>query len=487
MYHIQGQTGKFEVVIGLEVHAQVISHSKLFSGAPTAFGAMPNTQVSIIDAAMPGMLPVINRQCVFQAVRTGLALGAKINKTSVFSRKNYFYADLPQGYQISQFDQPIVGEGELPIEGDDGNPKIVRIERIHLEQDAGKSLHDQHPEKSYIDLNRSGVALMEIVSRPDMRSPDEAADYVANLRNLLKTIGSCDGNMQEGSLRADVNVSVNKPGDGWGTRVELKNINSLKFIRQAIEVEAKRQVELIESGQKIIQQTRLFDPNKGETRAMRDKEDAHDYRYFPEPDLLPLVLTDEFIKDAFESLPELPLAKRTRFVEQLGLTPDDAKILVSEPDYCTYFEAGVTQLTDTKSAKIYANFMLGELFGRLNKANLHITDSPVSSHQLAGLVNILGGGQINGKQGKEVFDIMMETGQNPMDIVKERGMQQISDDSAIIPIITQIINDNPTQTAQYRGGQDKLLGWFVGQLMKQSKGAVNPAKANELMKKHLDS
>ncbi len=486
MYQIQGNKGNYEVVIGLEVHAQVISQAKLFSGASTNFGAKPNTQVSIIDAAMPGMLPVINHECVWQAVRTGIAMGSQINKKSVFSRKNYFYADLPQGYQISQYDQPIVGEGFLMIKGEDGNPKKIGIERLHLEQDAGKSMHDQHPTKSYIDLNRAGVALMEIVSKPDIRSPEEAADYVAKLRNLLKTIGSCDGNMQEGSLRADVNVSVRLPGEEYGTRVELKNINSLKFIRQAIEVEAKRQVGLIESGEKIIQQTRLFDPNKGETRAMRTKEEANDYRYFPDPDLLPLVLDDDFIARARQSLPELPDAKRARYQADFGLSTDDAAQLVSEPEFTQYFESALPFLAKPQSARVFCNWMLAELFGRLNKLGVSLNDAKTTPAQLAQLVNAIDDGKINGKQAKEIFDEMMQNGADPDKIIAQKSISQITDESAIFTMINDIIRQNPNQVAQYKGGQDKLLGWFVGQLMKASAGSVNPTLANEYMKKALN-
>ena len=481
-YRIQGETGEWEVVLGLEVHAQVISKAKLFSGSATAFGAEANTQVSLVDAAMPGMLPVINRECVEQAVRTGLALKAKINLRSVFDRKNYFYADLPQGYQISQYKDPIVGEGELLLDLPDGSTKSVGIERLHLEQDAGKSLHDQHPQKTYIDLNRSGVALMEIVSKPDLSSPEEAGLYVKKLRSILRYVGTCDGNMQEGSLRADVNVSVRKPGDPLGTRCEIKNMNSVRFIHQAIEYEARRQIEILESGGEIDQETRLFDTGRGETRSMRSKEDAHDYRYFPDPDLLPLVLEQARVDALGADLPELPDVKKARFMSAFGLSAYDAAILVEERATADWYE----QLAKGRDPKIAANWMISELFGALNKAGKDLSDSPVSAEALGGLVDLIGDGTISGRIAKEVFAEMFETGKSAGDIVEEKGLKQVSDTGAIEGIIDEVLAENADKVEQYRGGKDKLFGFFVGQTMKKSQGKANPGMVNELLRKKLD-
>ncbi len=481
-YRIKGETGEWEVVLGLEVHAQVISKAKLFSGSATAFGAEANTQVSLVDAAMPGMLPVINRECVEQAVRTGLALKAKINLRSVFDRKNYFYADLPQGYQISQYKDPIVGEGELLLDLPDGSTKSVGIERLHLEQDAGKSLHDQHPQKTYIDLNRSGVALMEIVSKPDLSSPEEAGLYVKKLRSILRYVGTCDGNMQEGSLRADVNVSVRKPGDPLGTRCEIKNMNSVRFIYQAIEYEARRQIEILESGGEIDQETRLFDTGRGETRSMRSKEDAHDYRYFPDPDLLPLVLEQARVDELGKDLPELPDVKKARFMSAFGLSAYDAAILVEERATADWYE----QLAKGRDPKIAANWMISELFGALNKAGKDLSDSPVSADALGGLVDLIGDGTISGRIAKEVFAEMFETGKPAGDIVEEKGLKQVSDTGAIEGIIDEVLAENADKVEQYRGGKDKLFGFFVGQTMKKSQGKANPGMVNELLRKKLD-
>lgn len=479
---LEGRTGSWEVVIGLEVHAQVTSNAKLFSGAPTAFGAEPNSQVSTVDAAMPGMLPVVNARCLEQAVRTGLALGAKINLHSVFARKNYFYPDLPQGYQISQFEEPIVGEGEVLVDMEDGETRTVGIERLHLEQDAGKSLHDQSPTQSFIDLNRSGVSLMEIVSKPDMRSAEEASAYVTKLRSILRYIGSCDGNMQEGSLRCDANVSVRKPGDELGTRCEIKNLNSLRFLRQAIEYEAARQVEIIEDGGTIDQETRLYDSGKGETRSMRSKEEAHDYRYFPDPDLLPITLTPEFVEKQRAVLPELPDEKKNRFIADYGLSAYDAGVLVAERDTADFFE----EVAKGRDAKLVANWVISELFGRLNKAGRDITDSPVSAHSLGGLIDLINDDTISGSIAKKVFDDMFETGREAAEIVKEQGLEQVTDTGAIEGIIDQVLADNPDKVEQYRGGKDKLFGFFVGQTMRASQGKANPKMVNELLRKKLD-
>ncbi|MBO6503248.1 MAG: Asp-tRNA(Asn)/Glu-tRNA(Gln) amidotransferase subunit GatB [Kordiimonadaceae bacterium] len=491
-YRIQGATADWEVVIGLEVHAQVISNAKLFSGAATEFGAEPNAQVSLVDAAMPGMLPTINGECVRQAVRTGLALGAQINKFSVFDRKNYFYADLPQGYQISQFKHPVVGEGTIVLDLDEGASKEVGVERIHLEQDAGKSMHDQHPQFTYVDLNRSGVALMEIVSMPDMRSPEEAGAYLTKLRTILRYIGTCDGNMEQGSMRADVNVSVRKVGDPLGTRCEIKNVNSIRFVRQAIEVEARRQVDIIEAGGTIDQETRLFDPNKGETRSMRSKEEAHDYRYFPDPDLLPLEFDDAFIEAARDSLPELPDEKKSRFMQALGLNDYSAGVLVAEKEASEFFEtlvAEVAKATKKDAADVAvkaSNWLTGDLFGALNKAGKTIAETPVSAAQGAELLALIEDNTISGRIAKDVFEIMFETGKDAGAIVEEKGLKQVSDTGEIEKIIDDIIAANPNQLEQYRAGKDKLLGFFVGQVMKATQGKANPGVVNKLLKPKLD-
>ncbi|MEQ8813311.1 MAG: Asp-tRNA(Asn)/Glu-tRNA(Gln) amidotransferase subunit GatB [Thalassobaculum sp.] len=484
-YRIQGETGAWEVVIGLEVHAQVVSRSKLFSGASTAFGAEPNSQVSLVDAAMPGMLPVINRECVDQAVRTGLALEAQVNEVSVFDRKNYFYADLPQGYQISQYQQPIVGEGVVHLDLEDGRTRAVGIERLHLEQDAGKSLHDQHPSKSYIDLNRSGVALMEIVSKPDLRSPEETAAYIKKLRSILRYIGTCDGNMQEGSMRCDVNVSVRKPGDGLGTRCEIKNVNSIRFVQQAIEYEARRQIEILESGGSIDQETRLFDANRGETRSMRSKEEAHDYRYFPDPDLLPLVLDPARIAELRAALPELPDARKARFIGEYGLSPYDAATLTEERATADWYEQVVRGGDGKRDPKIAANWVTSELFGALNKAGLDLADSPVSADALGGLMDLLGDGTISGRIAKDVFAEMFESGKDAAAIVEEKGLRQVSDTGAIEAIVDAVLAENQDKVAEYRSGKDKLFGFFVGQTMKRSGGKANPGMVNELLKAKL--
>jgi len=484
-YRIQGATGEWEVVIGLEVHAQVTSNSKLFSGAAAAFGAEPNSQVSLVDAAMPGMLPVPNKECIRQAVRTGMAIEAEINAWSRFDRKNYFYADLPQGYQISQLYHPIVGEGSLLIEADEkhGIPedKTIGIERIHVEQDAGKLMHDQHPTMSYVDLNRSGVALMEIVSKPDMRSPAEAGAYVRKLRSILRYVGSCDGNMEEGSMRADVNVSVRKAGEEFGTRTETKNVNSVRFVMQVIEYEANRQVDVLESGGSVDQETRLFDVATGTTRTMRSKEDAHDYRYFPDPDLLPLVLEDGLIESIKETLPELPDEKKHRFMGDYGLSLYDSSVLIAEKSRAEYFET----VANDNDAKLAANWVINELLGALNKDDRHLNDSPISAEQLGGLIALISDNTISGKIAKEVFADMYETGKNAADIVEEKGLKQVTDTGAIEAIIDKVIDANPDNVEKYRGGKDKLFGFFVGQVMKETQGKANPAIVNELLKKKL--
>lgn len=489
-YLIQGATGDFEVVIGLEVHAQVISNAKLFSGASTEFGAEPNSNVSLVDAAMPGMLPTINEECVRQAVRSGLAIGAEINKFSKFDRKNYFYADLPQGYQISQFSHPIVGEGVVRIDMGDGQQKEIGIERIHLEQDAGKSMHDQHPDYTYVDLNRTGVALMECVSKPHMRSPDEAAAYITKLRSIFRYIGTCDGNMEQGSMRADVNVSVNRPGEGWGTRCEIKNMNSVRFIRQAIEVEARRQVDIIEDGGTIDQETRQFDPVKGVTRSLRSKEDAHDYRYFPDPDLLPLEFDDAFIEAARNSLPELPDAKYDRFVSDLGLSAYNASVLVAEKENADYFEALLAAMGSETGggadAKKASNWVISDLFGALNKASLSITDSPVTPAMGAELLKLVADDVISGRVAKDVFADMFETGKTAATIVDEKGLKQVSDTGELEKIIDDLIAANPGQVEQYRAGKTKLIGFFVGQVMKATGGSANPGVVNKILKPKLD-
>ena len=479
--HIQGETGVWEMVIGLEIHAQVSSKSKLFSGASATFGAQANSNVSLVDAAMPGMLPVINEYCVEQAVKTGLALNAQINNISVFDRKNYFYADLPQGYQISQFTKPIVGEGEINIDVDDDNQTTIGIERLHLEQDSGKSLHDQHPSKSYIDLNRTGVALMEIVSKPDIRSPQEAGAYVKKIRSILRYVGSCDGNMEEGSLRADCNVSVRKAGEDFGTRCEIKNLNSIRFINQAIQSEAERQVEILEAGGEINQETRLFDTSTGETRSMRSKEDAHDYRYFPDPDLLPLEFTNSFVQDIKEKLPELPDFVKKRLVNEYGITSYDASILVEEKDYVDFFEQAATG----GDGKLTANWMISELFGALKKENLLLANSPISPEALGELIGLIAKGIISGKIAKDVFSEMMISNKKPSDIVKEKGLEQVSDDKEILKLVEKVIADNQDKVKDYLSGKDKLFGFFVGQVMKISQGKANPGLVNKMLKENL--
>ena len=484
-YRIQGNTGEWEVVIGLEVHAQITSESKLFSGSSTGFGAEPNSHVSLVDAAMPGMLPVPNRECLRQAVRTGMALDAQINRWSRFDRKNYFYADLPQGYQISQLYHPIVGEGEIEVTLNEKDPdsavKKIGIERIHVEQDAGKLMHDQHPTMSFVDLNRSGVALMEIVSRPDMRSPQEAGAYVKKLRSILRYVGSCDGNMEQGSMRADVNVSVRKPGGELGTRTETKNVNSIRFMMQAIEYEAQRQVDLIEDGGAVVQETRLFDANKSETRSMRSKEDAHDYRYFPDPDLLPVELDDAFIEECRASLPELPDAKRARY-EAMGLTAYNAAVLTAEAETAFWFEDLLAAGVEPKQA---SNWLMSELFGALNKLGKTLDDSPVSPTQAAELLTLVADGTISGSISKQVFEIMLETGQGASAIVEEKGLKQTSDTGAIEAEIAKIMAANEDKVAEYRGGKDKLFGFFVGQTMKAMQGKANPQVINDLLRKAL--
>ena len=467
---VSGQTGEWEVVIGMEVHAQVTSQSKLFSGSSATFGAGPNEHVSLVDAAMPGMLPVINEECVRQAVRTGLGINAQINLKSVFDRKNYFYADLPQGYQISQFTQPIVGEGEVTIELADGSSHTVGIERIHLEQDAGKSMHDQHPSKSYIDLNRSGVALMEIVSKPDLRSAEQAGAYIKKLRSILRYLGTCDGNMEEGSLRADVNVSVRRPGEPLGTRTETKNLNSVRFIMQAIDYEVERQIELIEEGGSIDQETRLFDTSTGMTRPMRSKEDAHDYRYFPDPDLLPLELEQAFVDQLKAELPELPDQIKKRMMDEYGLSSYDAGVLTEERETASFYEAA----SEGQDRKMVANWMSVELFGALNKAGRALSDCPITPQQLGGLVGLITDGTISGKIAKDVFAEMFETGRNAAEIIEEKGLKQVSDTSAIEAMIDEVLAANPDKVEEYKGGKDKLFGFFVGQTMKLSKGQANP-------------
>lgn len=477
---IKGSTGDWELVIGIEVHAQIISNSKLFSGSSTSFGSDHNTQVSFVDAGMPGMLPVINSVCVEQAIKTGLGLNAKINNFSIFDRKNYFYPDLPQGYQISQFEQPIVGNGMITIDLDNGDSKNVGIERLHLEQDAGKSLHDQHPSYSFVDLNRSGVALMEIVSMPDMRSPEEAQAYVKKLRNIMKYLQTCDGNMEEGSLRADINVSVRKPGDELGTRCEIKNVNSIKFIGQAIVYEAKRQIDLIEKGNLVEQQTRLFDPKKGQTRSMRSKEESHDYRYFPDPDLLPLTFTDEFVDEIKKTLPELPDIRRKRFINEYGLSPYDSNILVSEKETADYFE----EAAKNSNPKLVCNWVIGELFSVLNKMNKTLEDCPIRAEDLGELVNLIDDETITGRIAKDVFEIMLETGNNPKTIVDENNMKQVNDLSEIESIIDKIIENNPDQV-EALAEKPNLIGWFVGQAMKETQGKANPKTVNEILSKKL--
>jgi len=477
---IKGATGDWEVVIGMEVHAQVTSNAKLFSGASTEFGGEPNSHVSLVDAAMPGMLPVINAECVRQAVRTGLGLKAKINLKSVFDRKNYFYPDLPQGYQISQYKSPIVGEGEVAVDMADGETIKVGIERLHLEQDAGKSLHDQHPSLSYVDLNRAGVALMEIVSKPDLRSAEEAKVYLSKLRTIMRYLGTCDGDMEKGNLRADVNVSVRKPGAALGTRCEIKNVNSIRFVGQAVEYEARRQIEILEEGGKIEQETRLFDANKGETRSMRNKEEAHDYRYFPDPDLLPLEFDAAYVDGLKAGLPELPDEKKARFAKDYGLSAYDADVLASERANADYFEA----VARGRDAKIAANWVINELTGRLNKEGKDISASPVSTAQLGAVLDLIREGVISGKIAKDLFEIVWNEGGDPRVIVEQRGLKQVTDVGAIEKIVDEIVAKNPDKVAQAKANE-KLLGWFVGQVMKGSGGKANPQAVNELLKKKL--
>jgi len=481
MYTISGSTGEWEVVIGLEVHAQVKSKAKLFSGSSTEFGAEPNSQVSFIDAAMPGMLPVLNKFCVEQAVKTGLGLNAKINLVSFFDRKNYFYPDLPQGYQISQFYHPIVGNGQIVIEVD-GETKTVNIERLHLEQDAGKSIHDQTPDSSYIDLNRCGIALMEIVSAPDLRSPKEAAEYVKKLRAILRYLETCDGDMEKGSMRCDANVSVRKVGDTkLNNRCEIKNLNSMRYIMKAIEYEAERQVDLYESGKEVVQETRLFDTETGETRTMRSKEDARDYRYFPDPDLLPITITEEFVDNIKNNLPELPDQKHQRYVSEYKLSSYDAQILTLEKETALYFE----EVCKDNDPKMAANWISAELFGRLNKAGISITECPITPSKLSGLLNLIITNVISGKIAKDVFDIMFETGDSAEKIVEEKGLQQVTDHKEIEAIIVQVLQENPDKVTEYKSGKDKLFGFFVGQVMKLSEGKANPGLVNNLLKEKL--
>ena len=479
--YISGKTGDWEIVIGLEIHAQVLSSSKLFSGASTEFGKDPNHNVSLVDAAMPGMLPVINQTCIKQAIKSGIALNAEINKYSVFDRKNYFYADLPQGYQISQYKYPIVGEGSLKITDINGEDKVIGIERIHLEQDAGKSLHDQHPSKSFIDLNRTGVALMEIVSKPDLRSPEEAASYVKKIRTVLRYIETCDGNMEQGSLRADCNVSVRKPNGDLGTRCEIKNLNSIKFISQAIQYEAERQVEILENGGVIDQETRLFDTSTGETRSMRSKEDAHDYRYFPDPDLLPLELSDSQISEIRSDMPELPDQLVERLISEYGITKYDANVIAEEKEYVHYYENSAKN----RDGKLVVNWMTSELFGLLKKNNIQFNQNPISPNHLNELVELIENKTISGKIAKDVFEIMFATSKSPKMIVKEKGLEQVTDDSAIEVFVDQVINENKDKVKEYLSGKDKLFGFFVGQVMKVSQGKANPGLVNKILKSKL--
>jgi aspartyl-tRNA(Asn)/glutamyl-tRNA(Gln) amidotransferase subunit B len=477
---LEGATGKWEVVIGMEVHAQVLSKAKLFSGASAAFGAEPNEHVSFVDAAMPGMLPVINKYCVEQAVKTGLGLKAAINKRSIFDRKNYFYPDLPAGYQISQYKHPIVGEGVVIVDMPGGKSFTVGIERLHLEQDAGKSLHDQHPDQSYVDLNRAGVALMEIVSKPDLRSSEEAAAYLKKLRGILRYLGTCDGNMEEGSMRADVNVSVRKPGDKLGTRCEIKNVNSMRFVAAAVEFEARRQIDLIESGETIHQETRLYDSKKNETRSMRSKEEAHDYRYFPDPDLLPLEFDDAFVGRIKASLPELPDDKKDRFMRDYGLSLYDAGVLVAERESAEFYE----QVAKGRDAKLAANWVINELFGRLNKEDKTIAESPVSAAAMGSIVSLIGDGTISGKIAKDVFEIAWTEGGDPAQIVEKRGLRQVTDMGAIEAAVDKVIAANPQKVEQAKA-KPSLAGWFVGQVMAATGGKANPQAVNEILKKKL--
>jgi aspartyl-tRNA(Asn)/glutamyl-tRNA(Gln) amidotransferase subunit B len=481
-YIIKGETADWEVVLGLEVHCQVVSNAKLFSGSSTAFGAEPNTQVSLVDAAMPGMLPVINQECVEQAVRTGLGLKAQINLRSVFDRKNYFYADLPQGYQITQLYHPIVGEGTITLDLEGGESRSVGIERLHMEQDAGKSLHDQDPKRSYIDLNRSGVCLMEIVSKPDMRTPEEAGAFVLKLRSILRYLGTCDGNMEQGSMRADVNVSVRPVGETeLRTRAEIKNVNSVRFIMQAIEHEAERQIDVYEAGGEVVQETRLYDANKNETRSMRSKEAAHDYRYFPDPDLLPLEISQELVDQLKSELPELPDDKKDRFIQDLGMSPYDAGVLVAEKETADFFE----RVAEGRDPKLSANWVTGNLFAALNTKSLGIVESPVSAEALSELIDLISDNTISGRIAKDVFDVMMETSDSPAKIVEDKGLKQITDTGAIEAIIGEVIASGPGQVEQYKGGNEKIIGWFVGQVMQKTQGKANPQAVNELLRKKL--
>lgn len=477
---IKGATGDWEIIIGLEVHAQVTSESKLFSGSSTIFGEMPNNNVSFVDAAMPGMLPVINAECVRQAVRTGLGLKAKVNNRSIFDRKNYFYPDLPQGYQISQFKDPIVGEGKVLLDmGDDGEIEIG-IERLHLEQDAGKSIHDQHPNMSFVDLNRSGVALMEIVSKPDMRSSDEAKAYISKLRTILRYLGTCDGNMEQGSMRADINVSVRKPGGEFGTRCEIKNVNSVRFAGQAIEYEARRQMDILEDGGSIDQETRLFDPKAGQTRSMRSKEEAHDYRYFPDPDLLPLEFDDAFVAELAKDLPELPDEKKARLVDDYGITPYDASVLTLDQARAAFFE----EVAGGRDGKLAANWVINEFFGRLSKEGIEVGESPLTAEQLGGIVDLISKGDISGKIAKDLFEIVWAEGGVPAEVVEKRGMKQVTDTGAIEKIVDEIIAANPDKVEQVKE-KPSMLGWFVGQVMKASQGKANPQAVNAILKEKL--
>ncbi|OUJ16460.1 Asp-tRNA(Asn)/Glu-tRNA(Gln) amidotransferase subunit GatB [Acetobacter sp. DsW_063] len=480
-YTLEGSTGTWEIVVGLEVHAQVISQSKLFSGASTLFGGEPNTQVSLIDAGFPGMLPVINHECVAQAIRTGLGLKAHINLESHFDRKNYFYADLPQGYQISQFTHPIVGSGVVEIELSDGSTRQIGVTRLHLEQDAGKLLHDQDPKRSFVDLNRAGVALMEIVSEPDIRSPEEAGAYLRKMRQILRYLGTCDGNMDEGSMRADVNVSVRKAGEPFRTRCEIKNVNSIRFVTQAIEIEAMRQIEVWESGGSVDQETRLFDPGRGETRSLRSKEDAHDYRYFPDPDLLPLVVEQSWVDELKACLPELPDEKRARFQTEYGITAYDSGVLVAEQSMADFYES----VAKGRDGKMTAAWMTGDFFAALNRTGKAIEESPVGADKLGGMLDLITDGTINGKIAKEVLETMFETGEAPLEIVERKGLRQVTDTGAIEAAADEIIAANQDKVEQYLGGKDKLFGFFVGQVMKATQGKANPAIVNDILKKKI--
>ncbi|MDP6951430.1 MAG: Asp-tRNA(Asn)/Glu-tRNA(Gln) amidotransferase subunit GatB [Alphaproteobacteria bacterium] len=478
---MEGRTGEWELVIGLEVHAQVVSDSKLFSGAATAFGAEPNSQVSLVDAAMPGMLPVINDHVVDQAVRTGLALDAEIHRTSVFDRKNYFYPDLPQGYQISQFSRPIVGRGEIALDMEDGSERRIGITRLHLEQDAGKSIHDRHANSTCVDLNRSGVPLMEIVSEPDMRSAEEAAQYVTKLRAILRSIGTCDGNMEQGSLRADANVSVRRAGEALGTRCEIKNLNSIRFLRRAIEIEAARQIAIIEDGGTITQETRLFDPDRDETRSMRSKEEAHDYRYFPDPDLLPLVLSEERVARLAADMPELPDARKQRFIDGYGLSHDDAAMLVADGERADFFEA----VAEGRDARVAANWVRVELGRALNASGQELSESNITPEKLGGLLDLVAAGTISGSIAKKVFETMFESGRDAGEIVAAEGLEQVSDSGAIEAEIDKVLEANPDQVADFKAGKEKLMGFFVGQVMKATKGKANPGTVNEILRRKL--